>query len=277
MVTKLRILTTALMIMVLSGAPLISQIRIEVPDTTFPRGAADRIKLEIIGTIGVSPIQNLTLVLAYNAKVLDITAARGGTNFAFRQDTLQLTKDFTSLDNALVTITGNNVQQVTNGAICIIELEGLASSDSLSFVKPEKIIINGTTRNDLEIRAGTIKVTGTPVFPTIYEGIGDNYPNPFDAQTKIDFSLKSKSKAKFMIYSSSGEAIGNSWSNDESIGFDFFTKDGLKLQVNSDFMFDRGEYYLIITPVIWKFSSGAYFIAMETDKGVYFKSLMYVK
>jgi hypothetical protein len=252
-------------------------IRIVVPDTTVTMGNSGIITVPVRGTIDNAPLNQLRISFKYDSRTLDISKVNGGQNYVMMSDIPVVQKTYPRLDSAGLIVSDNNLQPNTEGIICTIEIEGLAGPDSISYLLPDKVEINGVTIANAELIGGRIKVINSIVYPAILESLGDNYPNPFDNFTWVPFSLKSTSKVRFMLYHPDGALIEDSWNTNLNVDFEYFDYNGAPIDFEPGESLERGFYYAKLTPVQWLFSSTAYYIIMLTDGGVYQKTMMYLK
>jgi len=240
-------------------------------------GSTGIISLPVRGTIDKTPLSQLRISFKYDSRTIDISKANGNQNYVMKSELPSSQKSFPRLDSAGLVVSDNNLQPLSDGIICTLELEGLAGPDSISYILPEKVEINGVTIADAELIGGRIRVVNTIVYPAILESLGDNYPNPFDNFTWVPFSLKSTSKVRFMLYHPDGALIEDSWNTNLNVDFEYFDYNGSPISFEPGESLQRGYYYAKLTPVQWLFSSTAYYIIMMTDGGVYQKTMMYLK
>ncbi len=252
-------------------------LNINIQDTTVYQGENHKVKLPIIGTINSPEIKNLKIQIIYNAYGISISNVFGNTQYMMRSNNPTTTNNFNLLDSAVIEIYDNNVQSLINDTICILEIEGLVSFDTVAYIKIANVFIDDIEQTEFIPKTATIKIIGTIIRPQLVEGLGDNYPNPFFADTRIPFSINSTTKLKFTLFSSNGEIIQDSWDESNSVIFKYHNKNGEIFGVTPNYLFSRGEYVLYINPLSWRFASGIYFLMMRTDFGTYFKYLMNTK
>ncbi len=255
----------------------IYSLEINIQDTIIYQGENNKAKIPIIGTIHNQSIQSIKLIIIYNAYGLSINNVIGKNNFMMRSEKPLFINNLENLDSAKLEIYDNNVQSLVNDTICILEIEGLVSFDSLAYLKIDKVFINDIEQNELTPKIAKIKIIGTVIQPNFEEGLGYNYPNPFFSDTRIPFFVNNTTKIRFIFFSSSGEIIQDSWDDENSVELIYFDKNGQILAVTPNYLFRRGEYTLYINPLSWRFASGIYTLVMKTDFGVYYQHLVNVK
>ncbi len=270
-----RIFSVAFLFLLLLFNEALSQVIVRIPDTTIPRGSI--YKIPVIGTIPGSSLNNLTLQLVFNANVIDIKSASGAGNYAMKCPVPKVDSiNFDNLNSAVITISCNDVQPVNNDTICTIDVEGLAGPDSLSLIKPIKVIIDGTAIDAATLVQGTIKVPGEPVYQEFPEGIGQNYPNPFESTTTFPMSINNLTKVNFLIYAVNGASVYEVTVPGDWLTLEKVTKNGNIVIDRFDSVLERGSYLLHLTPGP-EMASGVYFLLMLTDNGKYSKGFLYLK
>lgn len=250
---------------------------ISISDTIIYQGENHKAKIPIIGTINKQTIQSIRLVIIYDAYGLSINNVIGKNNFMMRSEKPFFFNNLEKLDSAKLEIYDNNVQTLTNDTICILEIEGLVSFDSIAYLKIDKIFIDEIEQNDFIPQIAKIKIIGTIIQPKFEEGLGDNFPNPFYSDTKIPFVVNNTTKIRFIMFTFLGEIIQDSWDDDNSIVLRYYDKNGEISGVTPNYLFKRGDYILHINPISWRFASGIYILMMKTDFGVYYKYLVNAK
>lgn len=255
-----------------------SASRIDVPDTVLFRGENNTIGLEVTGNIDADQADLIQIYFEYKSDVINIKSAHGDDSFAMKSADIYTEENFNPPDTIVLLVSDTKSQVVNNGTICRLNIEGLAGPDSIAYLKPLQLYINGALQPDTEFRTGQIKVLGAPIIPIPPEGVAQNYPNPFSETTRIIFYIKESTKIDFSLFSTGGEKIKSAWDNDPSIEFNFYDgRSGDKINPEKDEEFPPGEYELLLRPLTWKFGSGAYYLVMKTDNGTYQKTIMYTK
>lgn len=264
------------LIALLNTVALIAVNRVEVPDTIVYRGVDNRVSIRIKGSLDVSNADSVRIRFTYRSDLLEIREAIGGNNFIFGNDEPQTDKDFTVVTNAVLDVKDSKI--IANGTDGYFDLiiEGLAGPDSIAYLLPSQIFINGSEA-ELSAKQGTIIVRGAPVFLVPWEGIGQNYPNPFSNMTKVVFSLKFDSPIEFKVFTYLGESIKVGNNDADNIKFKVSTINGNPIDPVPGYIYEKGEYILEINPDYYSFSSGPYFLQMVTRTGVYSNSMMFLK
>lgn len=250
--------------------------KVEIRDTSIQRGIFNNY-IAIYGTIEQTPINSINLELEYNAKLILVKSVIGASNYAMKCSFMEPTAPTEPYETAILTIICNDVQAVNNGIICVLEIEGLAGYDSVSYITPKKILIDGTEPQDKEYIKGKIIVSQIPIVQKFPEGLGKNYPNPFSSSTIFPFTIDKTTPVIFKIFSLRGEEVINNNDINSMFQIEKLTKTGnIKIDDLSKPL-EQGSYIFIFKPIIWKFGSGGYYLVMETNKGVYTSSFLYVK
>lgn len=165
---------------------------------------------------------------------------------------------------AFFTVSCNDVKQSNDNITFTVQFRVLGGQDISALIEPRTLILNGDTLPNVQKSDGVIKFDRSDplVFPTFPEGLGQNFPNPFNVETKVFYSVEDPTNVRFKIFNAMGKLV--------------FTEDIGTQQ--------RGPNSYTISPLSptmqwtdWEQSSGLYSIVMETDNGVYRKTFMYLK
>lgn len=257
---------------------LLSQVNVNINDTTIYRGENLKVKIPAFAKdIPNQNINELRIVFLFQSQIIDIFSASGNDNTIMKQPKI-LFANYAPVDSARITIIDSNVTApISKDTLCFLEIEGLVASDSIAYLSIEKIFINGI-ETKIVTKPAIIKVLGPPIFKILPEGFGQNYPNPFYHDTNIRFNLKDSTKVEFLLYSTAGEFIESSVENNQYVQYNFFNySKGIPIDYQQNMKLPKGEYLLKIIPLDYKFASGAYYIIMKTESGIYTKSIMYFK
>jgi hypothetical protein len=258
----------------LSYFHLFSQTIISIPDTLIPRGKIYHI--DITGNINQNSINNLKLTFLFDSRVIDIKSVSGSPNSAIKCNPPVYNFNYDITNASTLDISCDNVQNITNGIICSLDIEGLVGPDSIAYIIPTGVFIDGTKDSSAILQKGLIIVPGEPIFQKYIERLGQNYPNPFSGYTFFPFTIAQPAKVKFLVYSYYGQLITSSDENDGTMIVLMSTKDGNKIISNLEVQLSEGNYYLQYSPSL-KLSSGAYFLEMITDNGVYNIEFIFLK
>ena len=269
-VNKLKLLII-IILSVIPGFNVLSQNDISISDTLVTR--TEYFEIPVNGTLQVNAGDNVSIEIVYDSRIIDIKSAIGGNGMAITEAAPAIATDFTKLDSAKLTITSSNVVPVTNGIICKLSVKGLVFSDSVGYIHPYKIIINGI-ETPVSQKYARVLVRGTLIFPNYPDNLGDAVPNPFFYSTKLNFSLEKPSKVHFILYSLIGGLIAESQNSTEIFKI-YNIIDNQRVDASS--VLAAGVYYLIVTPVSFETSSGYYMLVMQTDRDIYNKNLIYNK
>ncbi|MFC2129825.1 hypothetical protein ACFLSQ_00165 [Bacteroidota bacterium] len=258
-----------------STANSISQISIQIKDTTINRGVISEVP--IFGTLLENNLNELEIVFEYNALNIHINSISGGNDNAMKCPEPEYDIDLTDLRKALLTVQCQDIMEVENGIFCILHIEGLAGPDSINILQPAKLLINGEERNDVVFESGTIKVPGIPVIQSYPEGIGNNYPNPFYGETRFPLTIDEPTKVRFRIYTTDGKFVLSNEKQDDMLKLSFYKNDIEVPISNLNNKLEQGNYILELSPDNTQFASGGYYLIMITDNGVQHKNFIYLK
>ena len=263
-----------LALILFSFSSLMSQVSASFNDTAIQRGNINQIP--IYGTVSGTAVTDIKLVFSFDSRIIDVKGGLGGDKYAMKSKETVFSLSFPKLDSAVFEISSNEIQNISNGIICMVKVEGLVFSDSLAKLTLEAIYVNGTPVSDFVPYSGIIKVLGESYLAHLPDYLGQCIPNPFVGKAKFDFSLENSSKVKFFIYTALGRLVMTSDENEFSI----FTAKSLEKTLDiTDFssVIGRGNYSLTFSPIPWEFAQGLYFLIMQTDKGTYKTNFLYFK
>ena len=253
---------------------LISNIVVSIPDTIIPRGAIYNIP--IYGTIDKNDCQNINLTLKFNAYIIDIKGVSGDDLFAMKCGNPAVIYNYIDLKNAEVEISCNEIQNIENGIICTIDVEGLAGPDSLTLLKPEKILLDAEEPEEPLLKEGLIKIPGIPIIQQMPEGLGQNYPNPFSYQTLFPFYLDNQSIVEFRLFYTDGKMFFGDIIDKPSFRVLKISSTGIIDVVDPAIELEKGKYILEFTPEHNQ-PSGVYVLFMKVGVRLYQQSLLFIK
>jgi hypothetical protein len=254
-----------------------SQPAVRVSDATAPRGESTLI--DVTGTIDFGNTGELVFYFTFNAYLYDIKSVKTGNNFGLNT----ITGDgFKVIINPMglseLIVKSNDYKNISNGILFRIELEGLAYKDSIGFIIPDSVALNGTKVNNLSLNRGRIVVPGLPIYDDFGEGLGYCYPNPFHYTVTLPFYLESSQNIKLNVFSLAGKRIPIHEINMEQNRLFKKETNGTKVPLdNIDSELSPGYYEYVFTPEYWEMSSGIYYVFLITNDKVYSKSLIFFK
>lgn len=250
-----------------------AQNSIVIPDTTLERAVIYRIPVMIFSD---SDIDKISLQIEYDETLLDIkNVETDETTSASELEYFELfeneggNRTFLRADLQYGNASDDNI-------LCYIILEALAGPDSIAFLNTEKLILNGEESDDYDFKNSTIFIPGELIYPGNLETFSHNYPNPFYYETKFNLNLSKNSNIEIKLYNTSGRLIAEYPGNqNEVVGF-VIRKDGNDIPNDYDPLVP-GEYNIVLLPFSEKFSSGIYYLYLQTETAVYKRNLIYQK
>ncbi|PKL84635.1 MAG: hypothetical protein CVV22_11905 [Ignavibacteriae bacterium HGW-Ignavibacteriae-1] len=270
-----RILATFLIILasiILSPPNSEAQISVELRDTSIARGS-----LNVIPVYGDIPDSggDLQITVRFNAYVIDIKRiiTDASTGLIAHGFSVEL-KD---LESSLLVVSSDNYKTPPSDVLFYMEVEGLAGPDTSTMVVPLSIKIGGVEQEGAVLDSGTISVQSIPVRPKLTEGLGLNFPNPFNLYTEIFFSVDSDSKVSFKIFSLNGRNVFSPEINENSFVTEIYDDSGNEIANYLEHTFAAGRYRMRLTPASWQISAGAYYLVMAVQDQVYKTNFIYYK
>lgn len=246
-----------------------------INDTTLKRGEISEIL--IYGDIDLDTARTLTLFLKFNALDLDIKSVAGNDSFIMQCSSPVYDVKMNNYVDASLTINCNDLEFNGKKVICKLIVEALTGPDTVSFIRITEVKVNDVVQNGFEFKDGRIRIPGEPVFQDFPEGIGNNYPNPFDSYTIFPVTINKETKVDFLVYTLTGEFIISNEDLNSMLEVSFFDNDVEVPITNLHQKLRRGNYKIKLKPDVNQFSSGEYFFIMLTDDGVYHRNFVFVK
>lgn len=247
--------------------------RVELRDTSIARGTGNLVP--VYGAIGAELTGELELSLRFNAYVIDVK--RIITNSTTCLDaSLTFSVDLSKIESSSLSVTSNSYRKPFTGVLFYLEVEGLAGPDTATLVTPIVLKVGGNEIPGSFI-GGIISVQSVPVGPKLTEGLGQNFPNPFDVYTEAFFSVDKATKVSFNLYSLSGRNVHSVSLSDPAFITEIFDESGNIIENHNEHIFQPGRYRLRLTPYSWKLSSGAYYLVMTVQDNVYKTNFIYFK
>ncbi|MFA5511852.1 MAG: hypothetical protein WC313_05330 [Candidatus Kapaibacterium sp.] len=247
-------------------------LEVSVPDTSINRGGINNIGIKIDALDVEGRI--IESVFEYNAYVLDIKD-HFETEDAIL-DSFRVTSDLTNIEKAILTVKLYFKQNIQS-TVANIFVEGLAGADTTTVLKPVKVLIDDSDFSESVFREGRINVKSFAVVPGISEGLGQNRPNPFSDYTTFPFGINKDSEINFSVFGLSGRRILDDSGINKIFKVLITNEQGETIEDYNGVLLKRGNYTLTLQPYSWELSSGAYYIVLKTESGVYKTNFMYIK
>ncbi len=262
-----------IVLIVLLVDPVLSQISVQAPSARIER--ARTYNLPVIGSLPPGQINEIILTFNYDARIIDIKSASGSESMAIQDSVLTYSNDYIKLDSTSFVVVGKKVKSVTNDTLCLLQVEGLAYSDSIAYIQPIRMWINGNLITNSQFINGRIIVNGLSILPNFPDNFDYGYPNPFDYAIHFNFNIEKNSKTEFLIYSIKGRQVVSSLTNPEM----FSITDEINNKPITDLsgLLSKGSYKMTYTPDATLISGGLYIIVMKTDRSVYNRNFIYIK
>ena len=249
---------------------------VAISDTTLQRTASTHL-IPVKGKLGSRIGDSLKIGLTFNAMVVDIKRATGGSNYGITDDNIHIDLSVGTWESAEIMISSKLFKTNYEGVLFYLELETLAAPSSQCIISPFIMTIDNSIIES-DFSAGLITTNEPIVNQKNIESIGLCYPNPFADETSLVFNIEDTTKVKFSFYSSAGKKIAElPKDNNISLIMNLYNFQNPQIDFTSDYLFKPGEYRLKLKPIAGKFSSGMYYIIMQTKKGTYNTNFMYVK
>lgn len=270
----LKLLLLLLVTLLSTSVFSISASILQIKDTTVERGRV--YSIPVYGSIPDSSAKEIKIEFVFNAMVIDVKQVIGANHYGLPLD-LAYNIDINNLIQSKITITSSSFKKNYSGIICELEIEGLAGLDTLCNIEPVSMLFDDVSPVGIDLIKGTIKVNSVPVEPKYHEGISQNYPNPYSYLTTFPFSIDQETGVNFKMYSLNGKRLNEESDLDDIFQMVVYDENGKSVEKPDSYRFTRGSYKIVLIPYSWKLSSGAYFLIMKTDNGVYRMNFIYIK
>ncbi|MBI3258384.1 MAG: T9SS type A sorting domain-containing protein [Ignavibacteriae bacterium] len=219
------------------------EVKITVGSASAKPG--DHLAVTVSGSVNVDSLSSIQMVFEYNAGRLKIDSVSGGLDYALKC-TKPDTSDSTYATLGTLKISCSDVQNITDGNICILYVTCLSGEGNEALITPAKVVINDTNQEGNFV-AGKITFDDTSVTQKFIEGLGYVSPNPFGSNIKIPYTIDEPTNAEFLIYDLSGRLITE----------------------YPPIKRTRGSYFFYFSPDEGVLANGAYYLVMKTDSKVY--------
>jgi hypothetical protein len=259
----------------ISGNSLIfAQKNIGIKDTILYHDGFNS-NVPVYSDINLQGAVDLTVKFRINLLLIDVKSISAGVDFGVNETSPSFKIVDTNLTESILEVSASNFNISNNGILFNIVLETLAGPDSVTFIEPFEVKINGVIDNSIILEKGKI-VIGIPVYPIINEGIQEVFPNPFSYDGTVQFSIRDNTKIKFTMYSSNGRLVGTI-PGESAFKYWFYDKKNVLIPDITNYTFTRGYYKFNFEVIDWKFASGLYSLVLETNRGVYETKLLLLK
>jgi hypothetical protein len=240
--------------------PANAQITPLVRDTALQRGQS--LVLPVRAVVPAAELNrfptldSLRLVMSFTPAQLTVQGVAGGGAQFMQCPTPRLDSAFQRKTLGTLTITCAALRRPTSDTVvfCTLNLGTLVSNDSLAQIRLDSVIINGVRLN-VKKDSTRILVRDTVQISEVFaESLGQNYPNANEFFTSFPYSIESPTTVTFTLFTPLGQQIGDATTLRRS----------------------RGAYTLTLAfDATW--TSGSYYLRMQTDKGVYWRRFMILR
>jgi hypothetical protein len=242
-----------------------------VKDTTLSRLYPAIIRIQ--GKLDNSA-DSVKITLKYDANQLNIIDVFSDENNIFMEPELSYYKWGTDPKDYDLVITSKKINP-KGKYFCNIKLRALICQDTIFRLNPVYLQVNAK-KADAEFTAGNFLVKN-PITVTNKSEIGYFYPNPFDYESKIEFTLLEDAFVDIKIYDSFGlleKTVEKNYLSPEII---FINSANTIFQFNPEEKLPKGRYYMNWQPRRGFWGSDAYFILFKIGNELYSTKVIYTK
>lgn len=249
-----------------------SQNKLYIKDTVITRGP--EYMVTVYNELNAKDGDNIEIVFSFNSRIIDITKIIPG--FGWLPLSNPIDTNLSNLDSATIKLTANNVKILSpdNRIFNSFMIQGLAYSDSITYLTPRSLTINGVLDTQAQLVGGKITVRGSSIIPNFPDNLGNGYPSPFAGSINFNFSVEKHTNLDFIIFTTDGRQAASI--DEDNDMFQIFDSQGNKID-NLSKSFEKGNYKLIFTPNPSNIASGLYFLMMKTDRGLHNANFIYAK
>jgi hypothetical protein len=242
-----------------------------INDTTVKQ---DIVSINVFGQTGAFSGKTYEYKFQFRYAGANVLGISFKENYAFITD--EYTYDYDASDRTL-TVTTSNIIPNWDGNLFDIDLQILPKIDfyqewerSLNIV-PVSVRVYGdgmdSTFTMPSSNGGNIAIDTINATQTYHNSFSVNYPNPFNYETTIFFSVDTPSKLNAYVYDFVGGRQLQEFAKD-SVGTFFYTfYDAMnkKVEYTGDYEFPKGLYKVVLRANPEKIAVGHYRILFETD------------
>lgn len=248
---KIALTLLVLLVSVCSNAK--AQYSISVEDVASTPGAV--FTQTISASLPSSAPEFVEIVFEYAPTVVRVLEAQVLQD-GLMLGTVEYVDSIVSAEEAYIRLWCETTQAGT-GALVAIQYEGLRGPDTSTVLQPVELLVAGEMVTDVTFGGGGISVAQEPLTTVLRETLGFNYPNPFNLWTKFYLSIaEDDTQVEFTLYNLAGQIV---YAATES--------------------FDAGDHEWFFEPESLELdlAQGAYYLQMETPRGSFHTSCMYLR
>lgn len=207
--------------------------------------------------------------LSYNAFMIDPTSI-SGQNIELLKFQKNINNNEIRNSQLKFKIKVNSINEQLD-TLFYFQFESLASQDSISQILLKEIKINNEV-NEIEYFPNNIRTKNLLLSTDDY--IGEIYPNPFNYNSKVDFTIYNKTKIDLAIHTIDAKSMNYNIENNY-FQIEIYKKNGEKILFENGMEIEEGNYELVLFPQRSKISSGAYQLRMSINGKFYYKNFIF--
>lgn len=261
------------LIFILAASPIYAaEFTVEIKDTTVK---TDYILMPINGTTGGNLSgKTVEYFFELNWLPMEILSINSKDTYAVKGD--NITYSFSD-SSRILKVSCKNISSNFTGTLFEINFRLLPYVDFYNewkkelTIQPKKIRIYSSKDNDttiqLDNKTASIKIDTIKSNQTYIENISVNYPNPFNNETLMFFSVLEPTTAKAYLYNFAGGIVQNIPDDLEGAVFvKCFDSYNNEIKITSDYKFLKGVYKIVLKANPEKITVGQYRFLFETNK-----------
>jgi hypothetical protein len=255
-----RLAFTVWVVLFASLMPAHAQITPLLRDTQVQRGQSLTVPVQALVPVSVfdrfARLDSVRLMMSFTPAQLTIQSVTGGGAQFMQCPAPRIDSTFQSKTRGTLIIRCDALQRTTGDTttFCTLTFGTLVSNDSLARISLDSVVINGVGVA-VAPRIATILVQDTVRISEVFtESLGQNFPNANEFFTTFPYTISTPTSVSFTLFTPLGQQIGDAQTLRRS----------------------RGAYTFVLAfDATW--TSGTYYLRMQTDNGVYWRRFMILR
>ena len=266
----LKIKNIGLIIICFCLANIIAKGQAEINDTTI---SLDVVSLPVIGWTENWIGKPITYIFKVNWVSFELLEITGNVNSAILNNNIQYNFDW---ETGEIIVKINEIKPNFNkGVLFNIVVRILTNvyfydPYDIFTITPKSISIGDSLIN-LEEKTAQISLNYTPTNLTYISDISFNYPNPFNYETKIMFSLNETQSVNCEIYNSLGVCVKRIPDKNEDYSSAFYyeliNSNRQDIKIEESNILEKGLYHLLLRKNFIEIASDVYYLVFRIGDG----------
>ena len=249
-------------------------VTVEIRDTTIK---SDCISIPITGTTADFKGKKVEYGFEVNWVNFEILGIVTQPNYALNDESEYFSYSYNH-ETRILTVTSENFSSSFTGTLFEINIRLLPRMDffmtweNVFQIAPKYVAITSTSSQETDTinfvsSAASIFIDTINANQTFKEGVSLNYPNPFNYETVIFFSIDEPTPVKMELYNFSGSVLQKIPENvDGALYFHFYDAFNNEIEVSDNYEFSKGLYKVILRINRAVLATGQYRLLVKTNQ-----------